>query len=394
MAGVHFHDPENDRLRVHALTQHLDETLWDVAQRQGHATAVGGTDGNGLFGSQTLCIRCDIRPPVLPHWEHGWVKSSFKTRQGAPAERCNGNRNVMQHGLDWMEGFFNFSTAGNRRAFGHLSMMDQHTGQPDWGIAASDRRLAQFVRRMALDHPDTILAIYGDHGRDYAGRSQEETHFEMLNPALYLAVPKGHLSAEGRAIAVSNRQRPVTMFDLHTTLRNALAPGLPAVAGTHVGIDILRQRISPDRGCGDAGVPVPKCLFHKETGNGLNISVPSQGALRVLAQGVLDHHVNDHIAGSAAQCQHLSVGAVVTARVDEQQLEFEITTPEGPSLWEISGSAGAAPASFSLKQLSEYRVFEACAPATGGVLPLALCVCVLPPPKAGSELRRAVRFLS
>ena len=181
------------------------------------------------------------------------------------------------------------------------------------------------------------------------------------------------------------------MFDLHTTLRSALAPGLPVVAGTKAGIDILHQPIPPNRDCVGSGVSVPACLFHP--GTDAHSSVPSQDALHVLTQAVLDHHVNTHLVrGVVTQCQHLSVDAVAAARVDGQHLVFEATTPEGPSLWEISGTVGGAPDSFSLKQLSEYRVFDACAPRIGGVLPLALCVCVLPPPKAGGEPRRAVRF--
>ena len=345
VSGEKFHDPHNDRTTVHWLTQSLSETLWDTANARRYVTSVGGSNGNGLFGSRTLCTRCDHRPPVLPHWDHAWVKTAFRSPSGQASEQCDGNRNVMQHALDYLNGLFHF-VPDHVPIFAHMSFMDQHAGNPWWALHASEQRLISFVTSLLQRRKNVAIVLYGDHGRPYDFLSKEESFFEENNPYLAFVLP---LTTHSSTLK-QNRQRIVSPYDLHATFR-----GLLGVRTLH-GVDLRRDVVPSERSCPDANIPTQYCL----SSAGKSAPSPHQNIIDVVTKA-LDSTVNENIT---PPCRRLTVSTARRLPIRGVR-RIEFVTNEGPTLWELTEQERP-------KQISQWDVFTECVPPN---TPRNECVC-------------------
>ena len=330
------------RHSVHWLIQKLEQTIWDVANKMGYITSVGGSNGNGIGGSRTLCTRCDHRPPVLPFWTHNWVKNEFFSKNNEKIHRCAGNVDIFEFGLQYISDLFDY--ASGHPVFAHMGFQDLHTPNPEWALVPSDEILANFISKITNKYPDTIIFIYGDHGRPMAFLTDDENHFEERNG--YLAIIDNANTQE----LLENQQKPIVPWDIHATML-----GIITQNGEHkYGIDLRHDSVYTKRTCLEAGLNDSECLFSQYK-NKLEIPPVNELTEKIqkIFQNINEENENFEI------CKSLTPAIILRPTIVYGQIHVNVITHQGPTLWDITGKSVN---DLDATQISQWDIFEDCVP--------------------------------
>ena len=330
------------RHSVHWLIQKLEQTIWDVANKMGYITSVGGSNGNGIGGSRTLCTRCDHRPPVLPFWTHNWVKNEFFSKNNEKIHRCAGNLDIFEFGLQYISDLFDY--ASGHPVFAHMSFQDLHTPNPEWALVPSDEILANFISKITNKYTDTSIFIYGDHGRPMTFLTGDEIHFEERNG--YLAI----IDTVNTHKLLENQQKPIVPWDIHATML-----GIITQKGEHkYGIDLRHNSVSKKRTCLEAGLDDSECLFGQYK-NKLEIPPVNELTEKIqkIFQNINEENENFEI------CKSLTPAIILRPTIVYGQIHVNVITHQGPTLWDITGKSVN---DLHATQISQWDIFEDCVP--------------------------------
>eukprot|EP01114_Cavostelium_apophysatum_P016440 TRINITY_DN4678_c0_g1_i2.p1 TRINITY_DN4678_c0_g1~~TRINITY_DN4678_c0_g1_i2.p1 ORF type:complete len:451 (+),score=108.04 TRINITY_DN4678_c0_g1_i2:881-2233(+) len=210
---------------------------------------------------------------VLPfcHYDYARRSGTFSNFKGGPysiEKRCISGKYVHSYVFDYVYGLFDNYNDLPKFAVSCVSDAHESSGAV---ISTVDDEMAEFLKRITTDHPNTVILFVSDHGLHMgpyapspAGKVENvlPSHFAIYPSHLFDKVPKA------KENMIANQQKLTTHFDLHKTLVNILdivgAKGGNDAYDTKVtssyAAKSMFDEISSTRSCKDAGIPDRYCI--------------------------------------------------------------------------------------------------------------------------------------
>lgn len=163
--------------------------------------------------------------------------------------------------LAYARRFLDQRAAAGGRSFGLLNLMTAHEHFMT-RLAGLDDDLAAFIEglgpRLADDTALVLLADHGTHGIWYNDFAIGQA--EHRNPTLHLVLPSRFVEANPTVDAAlrANRERRVTTYDLHATLRHLA--NWPAMPRPVEGASSIFVELEANRSCQAARIPIAWCM--------------------------------------------------------------------------------------------------------------------------------------
>ncbi|XP_071950928.1 uncharacterized protein [Antedon mediterranea] len=380
-AGIYFSSGDDQtRITEKRFTKKVNEWIWDYANERGYVTSYGLDNGNGLFGTRTVCKNCTDRPGVLPYWEHGWVKLENKEiSPGVLSGLCVGDHMAHDYILNYTRDFLKRDYPAKWTAFD----LNAHHRFEDESINQVDESLVHFLQNVLSENKNLVVLLFGDHGDQYH-RGNLNIHpgsqIEVFLPFVSMILPHHVLESnpKWRSNLLINSQRYMVFYDLHQTMKSLMHyPKIHEIKG-HIhdkSYNILNQTIPRSRGCYDARVPLWSCACRQQkvfTGNWTNIH-------KRYAEMAADEINKHHAQHPHSPCMDVTVDKITSVveqtfeyggRVKRVQHYIQFDSQQGPSKWQVHVNDRG---SFEyLKQISRYQKYEDCRDVR---VSIEFCIC-------------------
>jgi Protein of unknown function (DUF229) len=335
--GTRFHDSFTPTLFDNICPRLVNIDPVPRSEQEWRAECIDWSAEHDYLGQKDVCGCAVFASLLTPDGKSGGDQCAYGA---SPTERS----------LDYIAGAWR-ADGQSMRKFGHLHL--DHGHKPEKLIAATlnDELLPPFFDEILRADPGTAIILMSDHGRG-----------KTITPMLNIVLPQKAAQTVAATLGV-NRERLITLTDLHTTLGNLA--GLPRLKGTLPGIDLLDKEVPANRTCADANIPAPFCPCLVWTPMSAE-RVPSQHVARALA------HINElaepctplrKVGGFARESVH---SASVSA---DGGYRFVVAMTNGASFSVVTDPASN---SASVHAEHSFAVHEKCTPPGGNA---EFCFC-------------------
>ncbi|XP_033114018.1 uncharacterized protein LOC117114457 [Anneissia japonica] len=367
-AGIFFSSGDDQiRVKEKRFTKKVDEWIWKYANERGYVTSYGQDNGNGLFGTRTVCKDCTDRPGVLPYWEHGWVKLENKeVSPGVLSGFCVADHMVHDYILNYTRDFLKRDYPAKWIAFD----LNAHHRPEEESINQVDDSLVKFLKHILHENKNLVVFLFGDHGDQYH-RGKLTLHpgsqLQVLLPFLSIILPRHVLDANPRwrSNLLINSQR--YMVGSGDTSGDICPPPLDRPG-------------PPSRECSDAGVPLWSCACRQQTVVTGNWTDVHKNYAQMAADIINTHHSQK----PQTSCMDVHIDTITSVieqtfayggRENLVHYHIEFKSQQGPSKWQVQVNPKGSIE--YLKQISRYEKYRDCHDER---VSIEFCICLQYPP--------------